>query len=57
MDLYGKKSQKLGYEIEKEVNYYFFNQIVNEPGIKILKQRIENIANNPEYGVSPIKNN
>ncbi|EAS04273.3 hypothetical protein TTHERM_00299910 (macronuclear) [Tetrahymena thermophila SB210] len=55
MDLYGKKSSKLADEIQKEVNYYFYNQHVNEAGIRILKQRIENLASNPAFGATQIK--
>lgn len=51
VDLYGRKSQKLIEEIHKEVNYFFYNEIVNEAGVRILKARIENLVKNYHHSV------
>lgn len=44
LDLHGHKSKKLTEDIYKEVNYYFYNETVNEAGIRILKLRLENLV-------------
>lgn len=39
--------------IRKEVDYYFYREKVNESGIRILKMRLEKIANDPSLCYAP----